>query len=454
VSLYRAPLITPFDYQIDGAEWLKICIQALLADVPGVGKTGTAIRGVDLVGATNILVVCPASTRVQWAREFERFSPMDRPLQICMPGDTPRTFGVVIIFYDAVVKHLGLLMSVQWDVLIIDEAHALKSRYVVSKNTSGYRTRAIYGSGKRYAGLITKATRTWRLTGTPALNHAGELWTHVRSAGLTDMPYQDWLYFFCEGFDSEHGFRFSKHKHVEELHKILEPFMLRRSKAEVQPDLKEPMFETITVPRSDAAMAPEFLAMLPQMTQADAQLQEALSGDDNSQLATLESMASSLTTLRRYTLMAKLPAIVDAIVEDLTTNQISKLVVFGIHKIGIKWLTEKLKLFNPLTITGDTLAEKRQPNIDRFQSDPTVRLILGNIAAMGTGVDGLQNVCDEAIFCEQDWVPSLNAQAVMRLCRIGQRNPVRARIFSLYGSVDEHVQDVLTKKMRELAKIL
>jgi SNF2 family DNA or RNA helicase len=451
---YRAPLIQPFDYQTTGAEWLKIRIQALLADVPGVGKTGTAIRGVDLVAAANILVVCPASTRVQWAREFERFSPMDRPLQICMPGDTPRTFGVVIIFYDAVVKHLDLLMSVQWDVLIVDEAHALKSRYVVSKNTSGYRTRAIYGSGKRYAGLITKATRTWRLTGTPALNHAGELWTHVRSAGLTDMPYQDWLYFFCEGFDSEHGFRFSKHKHVEELQKILEPFMLRRSKAEVQPDLKEPMFETITVPRSNAAMVPEFLAMIPQITQADAQLREALSGDDNSQLATLESMASSLATLRRYTLMAKLPAISDAITEDLTTNQISKLVVFGIHKIGIKWLTEKLKSFNPLTITGDTPAEKRQPNIDRFQSYPTVRLILGNIAAMGTGVDGLQNVCDEAIFCEQDWVPSLNAQAVMRLCRIGQRNPVRARIFSLYGSVDEHVQDVLTKKMRELAKIL
>jgi SNF2 family DNA or RNA helicase len=73
---------------------------------------------------------------------------------------------------------------------------------------------------------------------------------------------------------------------------------------------------------------------------------------------------------------------------------------------------------------------------------------------MGTGVDGLQNVCDEAIFCEQEWVPSANAQAIMRLCRIGQKNPVRARIFSLYNSVDEHVQDTLTRKMKELAKIL
>jgi SNF2 family DNA or RNA helicase len=451
---YQAPLITPFDYQITGAEFLKIRTQALLGDVPGVGKTGTAIRAVDLVGAHNVIVACPASTRVQWSREFERFSPLDRPLQVVMPGDTPRTHGIVILFYDAIVKHLDLLMSVQWDVLIIDEAHALKSRFVVSKHTSGYRTRAIYGSGKRYAGLITKATRTWRLTGTPALNHAGELWTHVRSAGLTDLPYQDWLYFFCEGFDSEHGFRFTKHRHTDELQKILEPFMLRRTKAEVQPNLKEPFFETITVPRSDAALPPELQALIPQLDQADAQLQEALSGDNESQLATLESMASSLATLRRFTLMAKLPAIAEQIEEDLTTNQIPKLVVFGIHKIGVRWLAEKLKRFHPLTISGDTPAEKRQPNIDQFQTDDSVRLIIGNIAAMGTGVDGLQNVCDEAIFCEQDWVPSANAQAIMRLCRIGQKNPVRARIFSLYNSVDEHVQDTLTRKMKELAKIL
>lgn len=812
---YHAPLVQPFPYQIVGAEWMASKDHALLADVPGVGKTATAIRAADLAGASNILVVCPASTRIQWGREFERFSPLDRPMQVCMPGDTPNTSGVVILFYDQVVKHLELLMSVQWDVLILDEAHycfpydvevqtkngpkligeicedareeyvlccdlskdtleyrkvtgriktplytdfievvhehgkfvctadhqvwttrgyvqasqiskadsvrflrkdmfggvegesdtemllktmldeaaffrsksereifqnsneapstedlrmvrepifcpelskghsevlrptlcgfmadespwscrsggeedarstelmarektsrlggedarkqsdeglssspknggrlarkavpnetgwkreffyssntagrgdragkgvqsqhgksarALpqdtkhirlgsgasreesgsgvgrpfaqlsthtgsgqkersgfiesrvvsveiqkrgcndelggdcrrdtfvycleveehhnffangvlvsncKERYKVGKKTSGYRTKAIYGFGKRFPGLITKATRTWRLTGTPAPNHAGELWTHVKSAGLTDLPYWDWVYKFCEGFDAEHGFRFTKHKNIPELQAILAPFMLRRTKAEVQPNLKEPMFETITVPRSDAAMAPEFLTMIPQIAQADEQLQEALSsGDPDAQLQILESMASSLASLRRYTLMSKLPAIAEQIIEDLTAGGIQKLTIFGIHKIGIKWLAEKLKPFGPVVIDGDTPAAKRQPNIDRFQRDPNCRAILGNIAAMGTGVDGLQNVCDEAIFCEQDWVPSSNAQAIMRLCRIGQKNPVRARIFSLYGSVDERVQDVLTAKVRELAKIL
>jgi SNF2 family DNA or RNA helicase len=451
---YHAPLIPVFPYQAEDAAWLAARSQSLLGHPMGVGKTGSAIRTCDITGATNILVVAPASTRVQWGREFERFSPMDRPMQVCMPSDVPNTSGVVILFYDQAVKYLERLMSVRWNCLILDECHMLKERYKVGKKTTGYRTKAIYGFGRRFPGLITVCDRVIRISGTPAPNHAGELFTHLKSAGIIDTPYWDYLAKFCNGFDSEHGFRFTSHKNIPELQALLKPFMRRKSKFELQPNLKEPMFETITVPRSDAALPPELAALIPQITQADAQLQEALSGDDGDQLQTLESMASSLATLRRYTLMAKLPAIAEQIETDLTTNQIPKLVVFGIHKIGIRWLAEKLIQFNPLTITGDTLAHMRQPNIDRFQTDPTCRLILGNIAAMGTGVDGLQNVCDEAIFIEQDWVPSSNAQAIMRLCRIGQKNPVRARIFSLYGSVDEHVQDTLTKKMKELAKIL
>lgn len=454
-TTYRAPLITPYPYQVEAAQWAAQRRDSLIGDSPGLGKTASAIRACDLVGAANILVVAPASVRIQWGREFERFSPLDRPMQICMPSDIPNTSGVVILFYDQAVKYQELLMSVRWNCLIIDECHYLKERYKVGKKTSGYRTKCIYGFGKRFPGLITVCDRVIRLSGTPAPNNASELWTHLKSAGLTDQPYWDHTFHFCNGFDSEHGFRFTSHKNVPELQKLLAPFMLRRTKAEVQPDLHEPMFETITVARSDAALPPELQALIPQLDQADTQLQEALSsGSPGDQLSTLESMASSLATLRRYTAMAKLPALAEQIEEDLTTNQIPKLVVFAIHKICIRWLAEKLAKFHPLTISGDTPAEKRQPNIDRFQSDPSVRLIIGNIAAMGTGVDGLQNVCDEAIFVEQDWVPSSNAQAIMRLCRIGQKNPVRARIFSLYGSVDERVQDVLADKMRELARIL
>ena len=456
MTLYHAPLIALYPYQVEAAQWAAQRRDSLIGDSPGLGKTASAIRACDLVGAANILVVAPASVRIQWGREFERFSPLDRPMQVCMPFDLPNiSGGITILFYDQAVKHLERLMSVRWNCLIIDECHYLKERYKVGKKTSGYRTKAIYGFGKRFPGLITVCDRVIRLSGTPAPNNASELWTHMKSAGLTDMPYWDWVFKFCNGFDSEHGFRFTSHKNVPELLSLLKPFMLRRTKAEVQPDLHEPMFEAITVPRSDAALPPELAALIPQLDQADTQLQEALSsGNPGDQLSTLESMASSLATLRRYTAMAKLPAIAEQIEEDLVTSQIPKLVVFAIHKICIRWLAEKLKKFNPVILSGDTPGHLRQTHIDKFQSDPNVRIFLGNIAAAGTGVDGLQNVCDEAIFVEQDWVPSSNAQAIMRLCRIGQRNPVRARVYSLYGSVDERVQDVLTLKTRELAKIL
>lgn len=454
MSLYRPPLVEPYTYQVEAAKWISQRQTCLLGDAPGLGKTASAIRACDIVAAESVLVVCPASVRIQWGREFERFSPLDRPMQVCMPSDLPSTSGVVILFYDQAVKHLDRLMSARWDCLVLDECHYLKERYKVGRKTSGYRTKAVYGFGSRFPGLITVCERVIRLSGTPAPNHAGELWTHVKSAGLTDLSYWDWVYKFCNGFDSEHGFRFTGHKNVEELKEILAPFMLRRSKAEVQPDLKEPMFEIVTVSRSDAALPPEFRAQIPKLAEADEELQAALASSGRNEIDVLESAASSLATLRRFTAMCKLPAIAEQIETDLTANGIQKLVVFAIHKDAIRWLAEKLKAYNPVILSGDTPASKRQPAIDRFQRDPATRLFLANIDAAGTGVDGLQNVCDEALYVELSWVPSQNAQSIMRLSRIGQKNPVRARVFSLYGSVDERVQDVLTDKTRELAKIL
>ena len=202
---YHSPLIEPYPYQIEAAQWAAQRRDSLIGDSPGLGKTASAIRACDLVGAANILVVAPASVRIQWGREFERFSPMDRPMQICMPSDTPNISGVVILFYDQVVKYLERLMSVRWQCLIIDECHYLKERYKVGKKISGHRTKSIYGFGRRFPGLITVCDRVIRLSGTPAPNHAGELYTHLKSAGIIDYPYWDYLARFCEGFDSEDG---------------------------------------------------------------------------------------------------------------------------------------------------------------------------------------------------------------------------------------------------------
>lgn len=448
VTHYHAPLLDLFPYQQEAAQWLATKRRAALGHSMGLGKSAAAIRACDLVAARNILTLCPASTRQNWAREWERFSPFDRPCQVILSGkDKPRSFGVVITSYEMAVTHANLLKSAKWDVVIADELHFLKCR-------SSRRTKVVYGVGSRSPGIASNADHFWGLSGTIMPNNASELYPHLRFAGLVEEDFWSFTFKFCSGFESSCGWQCTGHKNVDELKRILKPFLLRRTKEEVLKDLPEVFYQTVTVPRSGAALPPEFVSQESELQHADTELQVALAAmSADNQVTALEASASSMTTLRRYTVSLKLPAIAEQIIEDLE-NGIGKILVFGVHRSAIEWMAEKLKGYGAVTLYGGTAAVDRQKHIDRFRDDPACRVLVGNIQTAGTGVDGLQKNCNEAVFMECSWVPSEIAQAATRLLRIGQKNPVRARIFSLYGSVDERVQAVLTNKTRELAKIL
>ena len=441
-------LIQPYPYQLMGASWLATRAQALLCDSPGLGKSCQAIRAADVLGLRNILVISPASTRVNWGREWERFSPIDRPIQICMPSDIPNTSNVVVVSYESAVKHKDRLRFAGFELLILDEAHFCKEK-------TALRSRAIYGISKRVTGIAASCGRTWRLTGTPLPNSAAnELWTHLRSMGIADESYWDFTYRFCEGYDAPHGFQFTKNKNIQELQNRIAPFFLRRTQEEVLPDLPEIAYHTHTVERSNVCMD---LVAAASMSADDQRLREALDAagaDKEKQLHILESMAASMQSLRRHTLAAKLPAMAEVLIEDFEEHGVEKMVVFGIHRQGIEYMAEKMAVYKPAVLYGGTPAKKRQENIDRFQNEVSCKLFLANIDSGGTGVDGLQKVCSNASFMEKSWIPSSNLQAVRRLLRIGQQNKVCVRSFVLDKSTDEYVDSVLTRKMKELAKIL
>ena len=445
-----------FPYQDTGARWLASKDQALLADDMGLGKSAQAVRACDLVGAKNILVICPAAVRFNWAREFERFSPMDRPTCLMLTSrDRPASkSGVVICSYDLSVGALGLLKTIPWDVLILDEAHYLKER-------TTKRTRAAYGHNKATTGLAAHAKRTWRLTGTPAPNDASELYTHLRSAGIVNEPFWDFTFRFCKGFDSTYGYKITGHKNVEELKALLAPFMLRRTKDEVMTELPPIWYQEVTVDRSQVELdglfpeaqevgAAAFVANLRVGEVTLKQALEAASGPTDA-MSVLEGSTTSLTTLRRYIAMGKVPAVANLLAEELESGAVRKVVVFGVHKCAVEYMEQHLAKFGAVSLYGSTPPAKRQANIDRFMQDPECRVFIGNVQAAGTGIT--LTAAHEVVFLEQSWVPAENAQAAMRCHRIGQTKPVRVRVFSLYKSVDEQVQQVLLRKAQELSKI-
>ena len=142
-------------YQIEGAKFLASKRYALLADDPGLGKTAQSVRACDAIGARTVAVVCPASVVLNWRREFDRWWPdwLERPL-------------LYVESYDKVARHCW--REPNFDLLIVDEAH-------YAKTPTAARTKALYGKSADGSGLVSKAKRTWLLTGTPAPNNPAEL---------------------------------------------------------------------------------------------------------------------------------------------------------------------------------------------------------------------------------------------------------------------------------------
>lgn len=457
-------LITPYPYQLKGAEWLATKDQALLADWMGLGKSAQAVHACDLVAARRILVVCPASVRANWKREFWRFSPLDRDIEVAMPGKPFRIphQGVLVCSYDMAYTHRQALCAVQWDVLVLDEAHFLKER-------TAKRTKAVYGWAS-YKGIIGSAKRVWRLTGTPAPNNASELWTHLTTGKALNQSYWDFTFQFCAGFNHDYGFKITGHKNVDQLKKILAPFMLRRTLKDVDMELPRLRYQEVVVPRSEVVMDPNFVeaihnaggqaAFMNELKVADQTLRSALesvdlsyTSRDDHKLGILAGLGPSNVSLRRYIGLAKLPACLDIIEEDLIADPKHKVVIFAVHVDMIEGTRARFAKYGAVTLYGKTPADRRQHNIEKFMKNPRCRVFVGNIIAAGVGIDGLQQAASTVEMIEQDWVPANNAQAVMRVHRNGQKNPVRVRVFMLEDSVDEDIQKTVTRKTRELMRI-
>lgn len=525
-------LETLYPYQEAGSVWLAPKPHAFLADDMGLGKSAQVVRACDIVGAADILVLCPASVRVNWEREFEKFSPMDRPCTVLFSGkDEVPTNGVVVCSYDLLVppsmagitqraeeekeeveylermartlvglpdhgpasalvelsfafkkldatiatgkimrrrqKQVEALLksfkTKRWDVLVLDEAHYLKER-------TSDRTRVVYGRGTRFPGIEASCARVWRLSGTPAPNNASELWTHLKSAGITTDAYWDFTFRYCSGFESSFGYKITGAKNTEELKALMKPFMLRRKKEEVMTELPPIVYQHITVERKPVELDPEFYEnvkeagsaseFFAQLKKADTALRSALGvattmGKDisESRLAILKGLEPSCSTLRRYIGAAKMDGVFDIIEEELDKKKIDKIVIFGVHKVVIQGALDRFRRFKAVTVYGGTPGAKRQHHIDKFVKDPKCRVFIGNIQAAGTGINGLQLVCNEVAFVEQSYVPGENAQAAMRIHRNGQTLPVRVRIFGLHKSIDDDIQRILMNKARELTKL-
>lgn len=460
------------DYQLVGARFLAQRLHAFLADEPGGAKTAQAIRACDLVGAENILVLVPASVRVNWLREFEMFSPFDRAGIAIMDGKgTPCPRGITVCSY-ALITPIKVsktaspqtrkkaakrkafresLLARHWDVLILDEAHGLKER-------TASVTKAVYGRDcDGSTGLAACSARVWRLSGTPVPNYANEMWTHLHSAGLYARNYYDFVTEFCTGFTSDYGFKITGTKNASVLKAIFKEFILRRKKKDVLPNLPilevehhvvEPSLvdEEVYYPETSIAGNTYLRADLKAQNE---KLKDAVAAGDST-LEYLRAIAPAAGTLRRYIGISKVPAYLAKVIPELRERRYDKLLIGAWHESVITMLREGLREFGAITLFGGTPAEKRQQHLDKFRTNRACRVLICQVkVAIGFNATKAYRVD----ILEPSWVPAENDQCIGRCHRRGQDHPVTARFFGCARSIDLDITKALANKSREIAKV-
>lgn len=433
-----APIKYIQDIVDTGRDIEQVCISVahpshlyVMNDYVVTHNTVQAIGIANQMQAEHILIVCPASVRLHWQRFVRDWSIVPRvttyPILRSSSGVNPFA-NYVIISYDLIRNeelHEALCM-VNWDLIVCDEAHYLKSIDVK-------RTRAIFGGGRgvfKNRILAEKAKRIVGLTGTPLPNRPRESYTLARALcweSIDWLTYDDFCYRFNPSGRMDSGWVEEKKGRLPELQSRLRcNFMVRRHKKDVLKELPDKQFDLTYVEPNGAIR--------------DVLSREALIGFNVGDLKNPHlEFGGEVSTVRREMGEAMIPSVVEHIRYLLDVVELPKLVIFSHHKSVMDYLWASLENYGIVEIRGGTGIRARDLIVQQFQADPNIRVFSGQMQASGEGIDGLQNVCTHAVFTEPSWVPKDNEQCADRLHRMGQHGNVIIQLMVVEGSIAERI---------------
>lgn len=416
--------------QILGAERIARTPVFYLADLPGFGKTAQLVHGFDLAGATTGAIICPPILRENIAREFERWSIFKPPVHVIRSGkdEVPRD-GIVAISYNlaAETAMTRKLADRGGQILACDEAHALKS-------VSAKRAKAILGA----KGIARSYDRMTWMSGTPAPNHAGELYTFAKAAGLWHGNQSAFISEFCVTVDTPYGPKILGNRNVDGLRRLLAPVMLRRSINESLPPLRT---GTLPVPGDLRAVAAE---LEPEMLES---LVAAAEAGDWQFLQT-----PFVSTVRRLCGLAKAPGVAQIVLNELEAGE-PKILVFCQHTKAIETVAAAVAGagHSHAILNGATPPAQRQPIVDGFQLGST-RVLIAQIQSASEGLTF--TACRRVILAEPSWTPKDNEQAMKRCWRRGQTQPVSVSFVTLANSIDDRILRTLERKNMMIGELL
>lgn len=418
-------------HQVEAVEKLVKSKRFILADDMGLGKTTSTVVASLETESKKILIICPASLKINWQREIQNYT--NRSTFIC-DGKKYEDADYVIINYD-IIKNFhdpkdrenSQILKSNFDLVIIDEAHYIS-------NKSAQRTKLIND-------FVKDIDRLWLLTGTPMTSRPINYYNLL---DLVESPVaSNWMAYvirYCEGYQFKVGnrkvWKVTGASNLEELRDRTSRQVLRRLKTDVL-DLPEKI------------ITPVYLRL-------KSKEYEELMGEyydwydkNPDESSSLTVQFTKLTKVRQVIAKEKINSTIELI--DNILEQDKKVIIFTNFTESLQTLHNRYPK-NSVYLDGSCSPKQRQESVDRFQNDDNVKVFIGNMKAAGVGIT--LTAAEAVIINDLSFVPGDMAQAEDRAYRYGQKNSVSVYYPIFDNTIEGVIYDIVNIKKQNISTVM
>lgn len=417
----------PMNHQKVAIEKLLANNRYILADDMGLGKTTSTVIASIESKAKKVLIVCPASLKINWQREIELYT---KEHTLIVEGKKwGSTFKYYIINYD-ILKNFHttekteeseaykIIMKEGFDLAIVDEAHYIS-------NPQAQRTKLLND-------ILAKIPKVWLLTGTPMTSRPINYYNLLKivNSPLT-LNWKSYVLRYCKGYQFRVGGRkiwnTSGASNLDELRDQTKAIVLRRLKTDIL-DLPEKIVSPIWLELKNSFY--------------DDELTEFIRiSEENKEKESITVTLNRLMKLRQLIAIEKVDHTCEII--DRVLEQGKKVIVFTNFTMSLDMIHEKYKK-KSVVLDGRMSKDKRQISVDRFQNDDKIKIFIGNIKAAGVGIT--LTAADTVIMNDLSFVPADHSQAEDRAYRYGQKNSVLVYYPVFENTIEKTIYNILQKK--------
>jgi len=422
----------PLNHQKESIQKLVENKRYILADDMGLGKTTSTIIAALETGAKKILIICPATLKINWKREIENYT--DRTVYIAEGKNFSDKEDFVIINYDIIKnfhdtkrKNESQILGANFDLVVVDEAHYIK-------NAQAQRTKLIND-------IVKKVDRLWLLTGTPMTSRPIDYYNLL---SLVDSPVaKNWMAYvirYCEGYQFRVGPRkvwnVMGASNLEELRDRTSNLLLRRLKEDV-----------LDLP--DKIITPVYLRL------KSKEYEEVMGEYYNwyeknpEESKSLTVQFTKLTKVRQIIADEKITQTIE-LAENIV-EQGKKVIIFCNFTNSLNKICEHFGK-TAVKLDGSMSKQERQFSVDQFQENEKIKVFVGNIKAAGVGITLTSG--EAVIMNDLSFLPSDHSQSEDRAYRYGQKNNVLVYYPIFENTIEGIIYDILNKKKHVIATVM